>query len=170
MITIDGIVWPIPCKITREAEIKPSEISGLLLDKSYFNDVIGTYMTYTISIAVPMDMRDQYAAIYEILTDPVDGHTFILPYNGSTVTITGRVENVQDEYVRLAGGGVYWRGTQFTVIANHPTKYYSLSEALTRGRAPLPEVSVPHEGDTWHYTDGAWVYGSGYDDADEIYY
>jgi len=170
MITIDGVLWEIPCKITREAEIRPSEISGLLLDKSYFNDVIGTYMTYTISIAVPLNMRDQYAAIYEILTNPVDGHTFILPYNGSTATITGRVENVQDEYVRLAGGGAYWRGTQFTVIANHPTKYYSLSEALTRGRAPLPEVSVPHDGDTWHYTDGAWVYGSGYDDADEIYY
>lgn len=170
MLTIDGIVWPIPCKITRTAEIKPSEISGLMLDKSYFNDVIGTYMSYTVAIAVPMNMRDDYATIYEKLTDPDDGHTFVLPYNGVTVTITGRVESVQDEYVRLPGGGVYWRGTQFTVIANHPTKHYSLGQALIRGRKAMPEVSSPQEGDTWSYTNGAWVKTASYEDADVIYY
>ena len=170
MIIIDGVAWSVPCDIVRTAEIKPSQISGLMLDKSWFNDVIGTYMSYTVSLAVPVTLRDLYAQIYELLTDPVDGHTFVLPYNGSTVTITGRVQNVKDALVRFPGDINHWKGVSFTIIANHPTKAYSLSEAITRGRKPLPEVSMPQEGDAWHYTDGAWVYGSGYDDGDAIYY
>ena len=170
MISIDGVIWSVPCDIVRTAEVKPSQISGLMLDKSWFNDVIGTYMSYAVKIAVPVTLRDLYAQIYELLTAPVDGHAFVLPYNGSTVSITGRVQNVQDTLVRFHGDVNHWKGISFTIIGNHPTKYYSLSEALTRGRAPLPEVSMPHDGDMWTYTDGAWVYGSPYDDADEIYY
>ena len=51
--TVDGVEWNIPCTIERTAEITASEISGLLLNRNYFNDVLGTYMRYTISIAIP---------------------------------------------------------------------------------------------------------------------
>jgi hypothetical protein len=38
MFVLDGMSWDIPCDIERIAEMKASEISGMLLDKSYFND------------------------------------------------------------------------------------------------------------------------------------
>lgn len=156
MFTIDGIRWDYPCQIERAAEIKASEISGFMLDKSYFNDVMGTYMSYTVTLAIPPKQMTQYSAVYELLTDPVDAHSFVLPYGNSTITITGRVVSVKDNYVRLAGGAVAWKGTTFTVAANHPTKEVSLDEVITRGAAPLPEGAAVSIGSVWAYGSGGW--------------
>lgn len=157
MFTVDGITWNIPCNIKREALVTASEISGQLLDGSYFNDILGTYMQYTISLVGNPGNPNEYNAIYEKLTEPVEAHTFVLPYNQSTIQLTARVESVNDVYVRLANGGIYWKGTEFTIIANHPSKSETLSEVITRGRCPIPEITGPREGDTYTYTNGAWV-------------
>lgn len=170
MFSIDGNQWPYPVDIERAAELKPSEISGLLLDRNYFNDVLGTYMSYTVAVVVPPSSLDTYFPLYEALSDPTDGHTFLLPYNGNSITITGRVDNVSDIYVRRPNGGVYWKGLRFTVIANHPSKHYSLSQVLTRGRTIVPEVAAHSEGDTWIWTDGHWELSVWYRDADTTKY
>jgi len=157
MITVDGIQWPIPCDITRTAEIKASDISGMLMDRSYFYDVLGTYMQYEISlIPNPQDMGAYYA-LWEQLSKPVDGHTFTLPYNGGAIEITGRVGSISDVYVRLPGGGVYWKGVSFVVTSNAPTKTMSLSEVISRGMTPLPDVQEPEIGDVYEYTANGWV-------------
>lgn len=166
---IDGVGWNIPCTIEREAEITASEISGLLLDKTYFNDVLGTYMKYTISIAIPRGMESEYASLYETLTAPVDGHTFTLPYNQSTITITARVTNIRDRYVRLPNGKNTWRHTQFDIIANHPSKEYLLEEVISHGLTPTPEAPSATIGDLYEYTTYGWVERY-YDDADSIGY
>ena len=46
MFSVDGVQWDVPCRIVRTAEIAASEISGMLLDRTYFNDVLGTWMRY----------------------------------------------------------------------------------------------------------------------------
>ena len=157
MFSVDGVTWMWPCDIERVAEMTPSQISGLMLDGSVFNDVLGTYMRYTVTVAVPLTCRDEYAALYEMLTLPVDGHRFILPYNNGQVEVTGRVARVSDVYVRMPDGGNCWKGVRFTVEGNHPTKAVSLGEAIAAGRAPLPETAVPEEGACYEFRDGAWV-------------
>ena len=170
MITVDGIQWSIPCDIKRTAEIKASDISGMLIDRSYFYDVLGTYMQYEISlIPSPQDMGAYYA-LWEQLSQPVDGHTFTLPYNGGTIEITGRVGSVSDVYVRLPGGGVYWKGVSFTVTGIAPSKEMSLSNVLIRGRTPLPEDTTPSTGDTYTWDGTMWVAAATYEDADNIAY
>ena len=161
--TIDGLRWDVPCKVERVSEVTASEISGMLLDKSYFNDVLGTWLRYTVSLAVPIGMETRYASLYEQLTQPVDGHLFVLPYNGGTVSVTGRVEVVSDEYVRVPKG--HWRSTVFTVIGNHPMKTQTLGEAVTRGLEPLPAFGGVQVGQMYTYTNGGWVLTE-YDDAD----
>lgn len=168
--TIDGTRWPWPCSIERAAEVRSSEVSGLLMNRNYFNDVIGTYMQYTVSVAIPLNQRDRHTALYEQLTEPVDGHVFVLPYNQTSLTVTGRVENVSDVYVRLAGGGTYWKGLSFTVTANHPTKSMTLNQVLARGRAVVPEIAEHSEGDTWIWVNGGWDLAVEYRNADEIKY
>lgn len=169
MFSIDGLTWPYPCSIQREAEIRASDISGMLLDRSWFNDPLGTYLSYTISVVIPPDRRDDYDDIYEALTDPVDGHVMVVPYNQGSLTITARVENVSDSLVRLAAGGLYWRSLSFTAIANHPSKQYSLGEMLARGRSPLPDLAAVQYGDVYTYTSTGWV-KTVYTDADTVYY
>lgn len=121
MITIDGIDYDFYCDIEREAQVKSSELSGMLLNKNYYNDPLATYMQYTVNVAVPITKMSQYASLYEVLTDPVAGHTFTLPYNAGTTTFDGRVEVVSDKYVKRGEISI-WRNTQFTVIANEPIK------------------------------------------------
>ena len=157
MILIDGLIWEIPCNITRVSEIRPSEVSGFLLDRNYHNDVLGTYLRYEITITVPRGRESDYNLIYELLSEPVDGHAFVLPYNSDTIALTGRIENVQDVYVQLAGGRAYWKGIKFSVVANHPSKIMSLEQVLARGRTPLPEVSTPEIGALYQYTAEGWV-------------
>lgn len=170
MFTIDGITWQWPCKIIRTSEVKSSDISGMMMDKSWFNDVLGQYLSYDITIAPPIGAMDVYAQVYELINAPVDGHRFILPYNNGTVEVTARVGRVADECVRMPEGRVYWKGLRFTLTANHPTRTLTLGEAITRGRAPLPEAADPAEGDTYTWHDGAWEPAQTYADADEILY
>lgn len=165
MITVDGITWPYPCDIERVAEMTPSEISGMLLDNTYFNDVLGMFMRYTVKLAVPLNAMDAYFQIYEALTSPVDGHAFVLPYNGSTISITGRVGNVSDVYVRMANGGIYWKGIQFEVTSNAPSKQMSLGEVIRRGLTPLPDIASVEIGDTYTYTASGWVKVTDADDT-----
>ena len=169
MITIDGYEWPIPCDIDREAEVTPSEISGMMLDKSYFNDVIGTYMRYDVTLAVPPSMESDYAALYETLTNPVDAHSFVLPYNQSTVTLTARVDRVKDVLVYTKTHKQYWRGIKFTITANHPTKTISLGEVISRGKSPLPEVIGIPIGSLYELTAEGWQ-ETELRDADGVYF
>lgn len=170
MLTLDGITWPWPCDIVRTSTMQSSDISGMLMDNTFFNDVLGQYLSYEISVAPPISGMDQYRAFYAAITDPVDGHTVTLPYGDSEVTIDGRIENIRDEYVRMPNGKVYWKGIKFTVTANQPTRSYSLGDALERGRTLQPEIAEPLEGDEYVYHNGEWIWADSIVDADVIEY
>lgn len=156
MFTVDGMLWDLPCDIERKAEMQASEISGMLLDKHYFNDVVGTFLTYSITLVVPFGKETQYARLYEVLTEPVDGHLFVLPYNRGNITITGRVTNISDVYKPMPDGSVHWKGIRFDVISNAPNKTQSLGEAITRGLAPLPDVGGAEIGVYYIYDGSTW--------------
>lgn len=166
--TIDGVKWNFPCTIEREAEVTSSDISGMMLNKTYFNDVLGTFMKYTVAIAIPKGHEAEYTTIYEMLSDPASYHTFVLPYNYQEdgLTLNGRVQVVSDVYVRLPHGKQTWRKTKFTVIANHPTKEASIGEI---GFSPLPDTAGVEVGDIYEYTENGWQETS-YGDGDNTYY
>lgn len=156
MFTVDGMLWDLPCDIERKTEMQASEISGMLLDKHYFNDVVGTFLSYSITLVVPFGKETQYARLYEVLTEPVDGHSFVLPYNRGNITITGRVTNISDVYKPMPDGSVHWKGIRFDVISNAPNKTQSLGEAITRGLAPLPDVGGAEIGVYYIYDGSTW--------------
>lgn len=156
--SIDGLEWSVPCQVERTSEMRSSEISGVLLDKSYFNDVIGTYLSYTVSVAVPISKLQEYESLYELLTEPSASHTFVLPYGQSTAVVVGRVASVSDEYHFLDNNRTYWLGLKFTVMSNYPSKEEDLSTVLSRGIDPMPSTVGIEDGATftWNATDGAW--------------
>ena len=164
--SIDDKDWNYPCTVERTGDIESSDISGVMLDRNYFNDVIGTYMSYDVKIAVPREHEQDYYEIYEMLTDPVGWHSFLLPYNDGTIEITGRIESVKDVYVKLPNG-VTWRGIQFEVISNTPTKKYTLDEIVAMGRMPLPSITDAEYGDAYYFGGSGWVE---LEDADDYSY
>lgn len=167
ILSIDGVEYDVMCKVRREATVHSTDISGELMDGSYFNDVDGTFFDYELDFLYPLYDQDKYAAIYEALTEPVDGHAFVLPYNNSNIQITGRVETLSDEQIEMEGGYKYWRGTRFGIYSNHPSKTMSLSQVITRGRAPIPDVSNPSIGDTYIWDGTGWSVTE-YPDLDDV--
>lgn len=170
MFTVDGLSWSIPCDIERTAEVTSSDISGMLMDGSYFNDVLGTYMKYTVTVCPNPHQMGDYYSLFRLLSEPVDGHTFVLPYDDDTIQITGRVEDISDIYVRMPNNGVYWKGASFTVISNAPTRTVTLQQAIQRGLTPIPDVVSPEIGDTYTYTANGWEETSALPDADTTAY
>lgn len=122
MLTIDGVVYDVKVDVTRTAELIASDVSGLLMNKHYYFDVIGTYMQYDVTFKYPLFDQAKYSAIYEVLTMPVSGHTFVLPYNQGTLTVNARVESVSDRWKEMDSGRKYWENASFTIIANEPSK------------------------------------------------
>lgn len=127
MFSIDGVAFDMPASIHRTSNIKSSDLSGDLLDGNYFNDVIGTYVEYEISVAVPVQEEENYAALYEMLTRPVPEHTVRMPYNDGMITFKARIETVSDKLYRADDKRTMWdrniwRGTTFTVKATRPQK------------------------------------------------
>lgn len=160
MFTVDGTQWTFPCDIERVSEVTASEISGMLLNKNYFNDVIGTFLRYTVTLVVPIGYESDYATLYEIVTEPVDAHTFIFPYNQGEITVTGRVTDISDVYRRMADGSVHWIGIKFDVISNSPHKTHSFGEAISRGISPFPNLAVPQTDVFYEYNGYEWVEAS----------
>ena len=170
MFTVDGLIWSIPCDISRSIRVEDSDISGKMLNNVYFHDVTGTYFDYEVTLTPNPHQMGEYYSLVEILAKPVDGHQFVLPYNGETVQLTAKVDNPQDVWVRMPGGGVYWKGMKFTARANHPTYEPTLAGAIRRGITPVPDVEAPSIGDTYTFTANGWEQVSGYADADTTGY
>lgn len=169
MFVIDGLVWDIKCEITRTTQMKDSEISGMMMNKVYFHDVIGTYIEYEIELPAPMYLQQNYATIYDLMSQPVGGHTWVLPYNEEFITLTGKVDKIKDVYVEMPGGRIYWKGTKFTISGSNPIKTMSLGEVITRGLEPVPNVMSPQIGDQYTWDGTKWVVAH-YEDADDISY
>ena len=169
ILTIDGVDYDVECGVRRTATVHSTDISGDLMDGTYFNDVDGTYYDYELDFLYPLYDRDKYAAIYEALTEPVDGHAFVLPYNNSTIEITARVEVLSDEQIEMKSGYKYWRGPRFALYANAFSKQVSLAEVITRGRAPIPDAASPSIGDTYVWDGTEWTVTE-FPDADDIAY
>ena len=166
--SVDGVEWDIPCQVERAVELQATDISGFMLNGEYFNDVMGTYMRYDVAIAVPLGMRDEYYSVFELLSAPVNKHDFVMPYNGGTIPIEGRVEDLSDAYVYMDEGNNWWKGVRFSVVANKPTKWMSFDEFEQSGM-PTPLVSEAVEGDLYEYTENGWQQAS-YQDADGEYF
>lgn len=170
VLIADGVAYDdLIISVKRSAEMKESDTSGYMLDGSYFSDKIGTYLSYSVKVAVPVSKEAVYAELYEVITDPVGSHAFTLPYNQDTVNITGRVEGVSDAYVRQEGSNKIWRQIEFEIVSNYPTKQYTLNQVIQMGMQVKPDGVTPTEGDVFQYTGGTWVQLN-YSDADEVYY
>lgn len=124
--TVDNVTYDVLYSVKRTSQIRPSDISGYLLDKSYYNDVMGTYLVYTVKMVVPIGSETQYVNLYEVLTNPVPEHSFLMPYNQTTIEVAGRIEVVNDSYVteeaRNGNGVKLWKSITFQIVSNKPYK------------------------------------------------
>ena len=122
MIKVDGTKYNFPCDISRKARIVSSDVSGMLMNNTEYNDALATYYDYTIKIAIPITDMNIYATFFEQVTAPVPSHTFTFPYNQGTKDIVAKVESISDRYFREVNGVQVWRSVQLNIHALKPSK------------------------------------------------
>ena len=85
-------------------------------------DIIGTYYNYTVQVNTNASDFEQYDALYEILTAPVDCHTIVVPYGQTTLTFEAYITNVDDNLIVTQNGKNLWGGLSFTFTAMEPQR------------------------------------------------
>ena len=121
-IAVDSVWYNFPCDISRKARIVSSDVSGMLMNNTEYNDALATYYDYTIKLAIPIDDMNTYTAFFEAVTAPVPSHTFTFPYNQGTKDIVAKVESISDRYFREVNGVQVWRSVQLNIHALRPSK------------------------------------------------
>lgn len=115
--TVDGNTYDLVYGVSRQINKRSTDLSGYMMDGSYNSDVIGTYVQYDVTMAVPSGNEAEYAALFLVLEDK-NNHEFVMPFGQGTKTFSGRVTGLSDTFVKAQGNTQIWRAIKFTVTSN----------------------------------------------------
>lgn len=123
---IDGTEYTLPCSLQRNTRKRESDNSGYMMNGHYNADYLGTYIDYNVTIAIPKGSENEYANLYDLLSDPkIELYTFTMPYNQKYITFTGKVDNLSDNYFgkyrdKSKNDIVIWRQISFEIQGTDP--------------------------------------------------
>ena len=120
MLKVDGTTYNFPCDIDRQVTLQESDVSGMLMNKRIYHDVIGSYLSYDVTVVIPIGSEEMYAQLYDLLASPVTSHIFTFPYNQREITFEGSISQISDKLYRKVHGTQIWRNISFRVTANQP--------------------------------------------------
>ena len=64
-------------------------------------DIIGTYYTYRLEFDASLSDPEEYDALFEALSAPVDSHIISVPYGQGSLTFEAYVANGEDDLSRI---------------------------------------------------------------------
>lgn len=123
-LTVDGIEYDVlVTSLSRKGKVKESKLSGDVKSGNRFRDIIGTYYDYDMEIATDRLSPEDYDALYEVLTAPVESHTVSLPYgrNGS-MEFEAYIQQASDKMKSDTIAGRTWSGLSVTFYAKKPQR------------------------------------------------
>lgn len=120
MFDIDGTRFIFPCDLQRKVTLESSSSSGMMLSRNYFNDVIASYLSYSVKLVIPLGQEQNYSRLFSMLSKPVGEHYFTFPYNQTTISFYGKIDSISDKYYRRINGKEIWRDVSFEVTATRP--------------------------------------------------
>lgn len=122
VLTIDGKSYDVVVlSITRKFAVLDSDKSGRSVAGDMIRSVIGTYYNYTVTIDTDRLSREQYNALYEIVSAPVASHTVVLPYGAGTISQKMYITGGEDT-LSIDDSGNSWDGMTLEFIAVSPKR------------------------------------------------
>lgn len=122
-ITIDGYDFAIPViSIKRKGDFL-DKYAERTEDGVLHRELIGVYYNYEIKFGYGEDLYS-YAGLWEVLTQPVEFHTVIVPYSDTqTYTFVAYFANVSDELrIILNDTDNHWQNLTVNFIAMSPSR------------------------------------------------
>lgn len=105
IFTVDGVGYNVGVvSIKRKASIKDGPNADNALSGKRWRDIQGTFYDYTMELSSDGMSREDYDAMYEVLSAPVNSHTLVAPYGQTTISFTAYIEVVEDEVLYMDDG------------------------------------------------------------------
>ena len=77
------------------------ENAGRTMDGRMQRDIIGTYYTYRLEFDASLSDPNEYDALFDVLSAPVDSHMITVPFGQSSITFEAYVANGDDDLSRI---------------------------------------------------------------------
>lgn len=104
VFSVDGVEYPGVCvksPIHRSFNVLDGENAGRTMDGRMQRDIIGTYYTYRLEFDASHSDPEEYDALFEALSAPVDSHTLTVPFGQDVLTFEAYVANGEDDLSRI---------------------------------------------------------------------
>lgn len=125
MFKVDGIEFTkaVVDKPKRSFQILDGENAGRqIITAKMERDILGTFYNYSMNIDSSFMTKEEYDALYEVLSSPVDFHVIEVPYAQETLIFEAYVTNGSDELVGIRKGKNLWANLSINFIAMEPQR------------------------------------------------
>lgn len=107
--------------LKRSFRIPDGTNAGDMLSGDYERDLVGTYYDYDLVITTSDLAVNEYDALFEALSAPVNSHTVEMPYGMTSITFEAMIEGGDDELIPM-DDGTWWGNLNVTIRAKKPQK------------------------------------------------
>lgn len=107
--------------LKRSFRIPDGTNAGNMLSGDYERDLVGTYYDYDLVITTSDLAVNEYDALFEALSAPVNSHTVEMPYGMTSITFEAMIEGGDDELIPM-DDGTWWGNLNVTIRAKKPQR------------------------------------------------
>lgn len=124
VFSVDGVEYPgvNVISLERTGAVLDGSNAGRTMDGAMKRDIIGTYYNFNLELTSDYSDLEQYDALYEVITAPVDSHTITMPYGQGTITFEAYVANVTDNLLHRRERFSKWNNMKVNFIAMEPQR------------------------------------------------
>lgn len=107
--------------LKRSFRIPDGTNAGNMLSGDYERDLVGTYYDYDLVITTSDLAVNEYDALFEALSAPVNSHMVEMPYGMTSITFEAMIEGGDDELIPM-DDGTWWGNLNVTIRAKKPQR------------------------------------------------
>ncbi len=107
--------------LKRSFRIPDGTNAGDMLSGDYERDLVGTYYDYDLVITTSDLAVNEYDALFEALSAPVNSHMVEMPYGMTSITFEAMIEGGDDELIPM-DDGTWWGNLNVTIRAKKPQR------------------------------------------------
>ena len=107
--------------LKRSFRIPDGTNAGNMLAGDYERDLVGAYYDYDLVITTSDLAVNEYDALFEALSAPVNSHMVEMPYGMTSITFEAMIEVGGDELIPM-DGGTWWGDLNVTIRAKKPQR------------------------------------------------
>lgn len=107
--------------LKRSFRIPDGQNAGNMLSGDYERDLVGTYYDYDLVITTSDLTDNEYDALFEVLSAPVNSHVVEMPYGMSSLTFEAMIESGGDELIPM-DDGTWWGNLSVSIRAKKPQR------------------------------------------------